>query len=200
MVAVAAEVLGWEFPVAGNEPLLYTAKHLGASLPPIPAVPRQVQEQRKIPKVFQEGRGRGIPGGPAGPLVVAQLGDLHQPPLRLVQLRMVRLFVEGHPHQLAIGGVAPPVVWTGEDGSVALVTAAHLHAPVPAGIEEHMQRVLTVPAEDDGLFSHAGDEVIARLLDLALMANEQPGPGEYLRLLLLIDLCADKDVSVVAAS
>src|SRR5712691_2889987 len=77
MVTVAAKVLRRELPIAGNEPLLDSAQHLSAPLTAIPGIQREVQVTSEIPKVFQKRRGRRIPGGPDGPFVAAQLGDLH---------------------------------------------------------------------------------------------------------------------------
>ena len=70
MVAVAAKILRRELPVAGNEPLLHSAQHLSAPLTAIPGVQRQVQVAREVTKVFQQRRGRRVPGGPDRPLVV----------------------------------------------------------------------------------------------------------------------------------
>src|SRR5262249_26850799 len=52
MIAVAAKILSWELPIAGNEPFLHPAQDLGAPLPAIPGVQRQVQVAREVTQVF----------------------------------------------------------------------------------------------------------------------------------------------------
>ena len=47
-----------------------------------------------------------------------------------------------------------------------------------AGVEEGVNEALPVTHEEDGFLAHASIEEIARLGDLALMADEQPGAGE----------------------
>ena len=57
-----------------------------------------------------------------------------------------------------------------------------------------MHLALPVPAHDHRLLAHARYEVIARLFDLAFVSDEQPGPGEDLLQLPLVDLLVYKDL------
>src|SRR5215510_128732 len=58
VVAVAAEVLRRELPVAGNEPLLDATQDLGTPFASIPGVQRQVQVELEITQIFQKWRRR----------------------------------------------------------------------------------------------------------------------------------------------
>src|SRR5205085_11983651 len=93
----------------------------------------------------------------------------------------------------AVGAIAPAVIRAGEDCGTALVVAAYLHAAMAAGVEEHMDGAGTVAAEDHRFLAHAGDEEIAWLRDLALVADEEPGAGEDPLLFLPIDRLVDED-------
>ena len=52
-----------------------------------------------------------------------------------------------------------------------------------------------VAAQDHRFLAHPRDEVIPRLGDLALMADEQPGPRKEPLQLLLVDLVIDEDLA-----
>src|SRR5437660_8640330 len=100
---------------------------------------------------------------------------------------MVGFFVIRHAHQAAIRGVAPAVIWASKDGGVALIVPADLHAAVAAGVQEHVELLSAIAGQDDRLLPHTRHEIIPRLGDLALVAHKQPGAGEDLLLLLLVD-------------
>src|SRR5262245_14309650 len=87
------------------------------------------------------------------------------------------------------------MVRAGEDCSIAFIIATDLHTPVPTGVEEHVQLVLAIARQDDGLFPHARLEVIARFRHLALVADKEPDAGENAFLLLLVNSLVDKDLS-----
>ena len=57
-----------------------------------------------------------------------------------------------------------------------------------------MQSTLPVPAEDDRLFAHTGNEIVSGLRDLGFVAYEQPGPGKDLFLLFGVDLFVDENL------
>src|SRR5579883_2906521 len=97
--------------------------------------------------------------------------------------------------ELAVDAEAPAVVRAGKAAGVALVVAANLHAAVRAGVQQHVDRHVRVAREDHALLAHAGDEVVAGVRDLALVTNEQPGAGEDLLLLLLVNLVRDEDLA-----
>src|SRR6185503_3405657 len=113
----------------------------------------------------------------------------------LVELRAVRVLQEWHADQLAVRPVAPAVVRAEELDGIALVVAAHLHAAVPARVEEDVQPAAAVAAQDHRLLAHRGHEEVAGLRDLALVADHQPRAGEHLLLLLPVELLADEDLA-----
>src|SRR4029453_7549434 len=195
VVAVAREVLGRELPVAGNEPLVDPADRLRAALAAIPRVEEEVEVELVATDVLGELRSRGVPGGPDRALVVLHPRDLDEPPAAPVELGAVGVLRERHAHQRAVGRVAPAVIRALELHRVALVVAAHLHAPVPARIQEHANPSGAVAAEDDRLLAHARREEVARLRDLALVADEEPGAREDALLLLSVDLVAHEDLA-----
>jgi hypothetical protein len=195
VVCVAGEILGGELPVAGHDPLLHSAQDFRAALTPVATVQERVEMNLHAAQVLGERRRRLVPRRPDGALVVHQLGDFHQPPFGLVQLLLVALPVVRHSHEPAVGGVGPAMVGTGEDRCVALVVATHLHAPMPAGVQEDVNLLLSIPREDDRFLAHAGDEVVARLGNLALVPDEEPAVGEDLLLFLLVELLVDEELS-----
>ena len=194
MVAVAGEILGRELPVAGHPPLVDPPDHLGTALPPVPRVEEEIEVELVAAEVVEERWRPAVPGRPDRPLVVHHLGDLDEAPLAPVELLTVGVLREGHAHQRPVRPVAPPVVRAQELHGVALVVAADLHATVPAGIQEDTDPPGAVAAEDDRLLAHRRHGVVARLEDLALVADEEPGPGEDLLQLLPVDLLAHEDL------
>ncbi len=200
VVAVAAEILGWELPVARDQPFLDAAQHLGLTLAAVPAVEDQIEIAGETAEIFEKGRRLRIPGGPHRALVAAELRHLDETPLRAIELRVVGLAEIRDADQPAVGAVAPAVVGAGEDRRVALVVAAHLHAAVPAGIEKDMHLAGPVAAQDHALLAHAGDKEIAGVRDLALMPDKEPGAGKEPLLLLRVDLLVDEDLAADLAS
>ncbi len=138
VIAVAAEILGREFPIARDQPFLDAAQHLGLALAPVAAVEDQVEIAGEAAEIFGERRRGRVPGGPHAAFVDAELRHLDQAPLRAVELRVIGLAEIRHADQLAVGAVAPAMIGAGENGRVALVVAAHLHAAMAARIQEHM--------------------------------------------------------------
>src|SRR5438874_5619125 len=78
VIAVAAKILGREFPIAGDEPFLNPADDFAAALAAVPAVERQVEIAAEIAEIFEEGWRRWIPGGPDRSLVAGELRDFDQ--------------------------------------------------------------------------------------------------------------------------
>src|SRR5881394_4586982 len=101
VIGVAAEILGREFPVAGDQPFLNPADDFAAALAAVPAVERQVEIAAEIAEIFEEGWRRRIPGGPDRPLVAGELRDLDQTPLRTIQGRVIRLAEKWHTDETA---------------------------------------------------------------------------------------------------
>src|SRR5207249_11749612 len=78
MVVVAVEVLGDELPIAGHDPFVHPADHLGARLPSIVRVQEAIEEDLEPTDVVEERRGGRVPGGPDGSFVDRELCDLVQ--------------------------------------------------------------------------------------------------------------------------
>src|SRR5208282_3028348 len=146
VVAVAAEVFGREFPIARDPPLLDSAQDFGAAFATVPAVQSQIEIANKVAEIFEKGRRLGVPAGPDGALVAAQLRDLDQAPLRFVELLVIGLAEIRHTDELPIGAVAPAVIGAGENRGVAFVIAAHLHAAVPTRVQERVDLAGAVTA------------------------------------------------------
>src|SRR5262249_13267529 len=148
-------------------PFLDAPQHFGLGLAPVPAVELEVEIAGEAAEILGEG-GRGrIPGCPDRALVVAELRDLDEAPLLLVEPRMIGLAQVRHADQSSVGAVAPAVIRAGEYGRRAFVVAADLHAAVAAGIQEDVYLVGAVTAQDHRLLAHRRHEVVARLGDLA---------------------------------
>src|SRR5436190_2138561 len=80
--------------------------------------------------------------------------------------------------EMAVEVVAPAVEAACEDRRVALVVPAYPVAAVPAGVQQHLDPILLVARHDHRFLAHARQHVVARLRDLALEADEQPGARE----------------------
>src|SRR6202049_4266650 len=94
VIAVAAEILGRELPVARHKPFLDAAQNLGAAVAAVPAVERLVEISGEIAEIILERRRRLVPGGPDRALVNAHLRDLDEAPLGTVELGMIGLAEE----------------------------------------------------------------------------------------------------------
>src|SRR4051812_26463872 len=64
---------------------------------------------------------------------------------------------------------------------------------MPAGVQEYMDLVLLVAAQDYRLSTHARRKVITGLGDLALVPDKQPGPREQFFKFLGEDVVIDED-------
>ena len=76
------------------------------------------------------------------------------------------------------------MIGAGEIAGAALVGADDAVAPVAAHIQVSSQAALAVAAQDYRLLSHIGVEIVVGFWHQRLMAYHQPGPPEYLFLLL----------------
>src|SRR6516225_3793126 len=77
MVAVAAEILGGEFPVARHDPFVHAANDFDA---PLPAVKEHIQIPGHLAQIFEQGRRLGIEGRKEEALVIIQLRDWCESP------------------------------------------------------------------------------------------------------------------------
>src|SRR4051794_24100410 len=95
--------------------------------------------------------------------------------------------MEGHARELALAVVAPPVIAAGQRAGISSLVHAEPVAPMPTGVEEHPRLPARVAPEDDRILAHVGREIVARLLDLGLVAEVQPAPRENTLDLALVD-------------
>jgi hypothetical protein len=87
------------------------------------------------------------------------------------------------------------MVRAGEDRGVAFVIAANFHAAMPASVQKDVDAAVSVSSENDRLFTHTRRDVVARLGNLTLVSDEQPGTSKDLFLLLLIQVVVDKNLT-----
>src|SRR5579864_2797556 len=114
-------------------------------------------------------------------------------PLALVHVAPEGCLEVWHPDQTAVSVVTPAVKRAGEHERITVVVTAHFHAAMAAGVQKCVDVVLAIAAQDDLLFTHARNDKVARLLDLTLVSDEQPGAREDLLQLLLVDALVDVD-------
>ena len=146
-----------------------------------------------VAEVGQEIRRRCVPRRPDRSLVIAEPRHGDQGPFGPVQDTLIKLFVLRDALQRAVQRIGPGVVRAGEDRRVSLVVAADLHAPMAARIQEHMDFVLAVAAENDRLLAHAGREKVSGIRNQAFVSDEQPCPREQRFQLLLVDVGRNED-------
>src|SRR4029450_624524 len=190
MVAIAAEILGGEFPVAGDYPFVHPSDHFDT---PLATIEEGIQIPGHVPEILQERRRCRIEGGKQQPLIAVQLRHRDQAPALLFQLSIVSLFEVWNTHQLPVVTIGPAMIGTGEGSGIARIGPAQPIAPIPANLEKGVDCALAVPHHQDRVLAHRRAEEVPRLGDLAFMAQKQPAAGKDLRQLLLIDLWLDKD-------
>src|SRR5688572_127729 len=98
----------------------------------------------------------------------------------LQSLRQRRLVVtarERNGAQHAGAVVAPAVIRADEALDVSATFGTYHRAAVHAAVDQNLD--LAVAHHDDRLASHARREVVAGVLHLALMSEQQPGAAEY---------------------
>src|SRR5262245_43399605 len=106
---------------------------------------------------------------------------------------MVGLLEVRHSDQPPIVAIRPAMIGAGEMLGIAYLGATQPVAAMAADVEKGMDLPSAVPHDQHGVFSHVGAEEIARVSNLALMAEEQPAAREDLLQLLLVDLLVDED-------
>ena len=87
------------------------------------------------------------------------------------------------------------MVGTPEYLGVAFVVTADAHAAMGAAVQKDMDLPVEISREDDGLRAHLGDEVVARILDLALVPDVEPSAAEYPSFFFLVDVFIHEDLA-----
>jgi hypothetical protein len=80
--------------------------------------------------------------------------------------------------EASVGVVGPAVIGAHELARGAGRDLAHLGAAMGAPVDQHAHRAVGVPRHDDRLAAHPRGEEIARVPDLALVAEHQPRAAE----------------------
>jgi hypothetical protein len=194
VIGVAHEVLRAELPIRRHDPFLNAAEDLRTTGAPVAAIEQNVELRTRFTEVPLERRRLRIPRREDRTLVVRQLRDFDQPPLRAIEHAVVERIRHRNTDELAVERIAPRVVGAGEQRRIALVVAAHFHSAVTARIQEDMDRAGAIPAEEHGLFAHARLEKIARLRNLTLVADEQPSAAEQVLEFVPVRFVAHEDV------
>ena len=86
--------------------------------------------------------------------------------------------IERHRLDATVEMIGPTVIAAGELARVALVGRHHQSAAMGALVVDHMHRPLRIAHQNDGLAPHAGREIVARVLDLALVPDIEPSRAE----------------------
>jgi hypothetical protein len=97
VVCIAQKIFRGEFPVAGNVPFLDSRQNFRSPFAPVAAIQEIIQMSPRISEVVEEGRRRRIPGRPNRALIIFQLGNLDQSPLRFVEASLLVSLVERNP-------------------------------------------------------------------------------------------------------
>src|SRR5271156_1919752 len=175
---------------------LWAADDLDAALA---AVDKRVDVPGHLAEILAQRRRLGIKGGKVQALVALQPCDGRQTPALAVQLAVIGFLEVRHADQAAVIAVGPTVIGTGKGGGVAGIRPTQPVAAVPADIEKRVDLAGTVAYHQNRVLAHIGREEIARLGDLALVAQEKPAAGKNPLLFLLVDLRLDKDAAAKEA-
>ena len=83
-----------------------------------------------------------------------------------------------HADQGAVGVETPAVIEAGQPRRMAAALVGDFCAAMAAAVEQHMDAAVAMPRHHHRLPPEFGGKKIARIGDLAGMADEQPGPAE----------------------
>ena len=83
--------------------------------------------------------------------------------------------------QRAVGGVGPPVVAADDVADRAAPVAEDAGAAVPADVVQRPHHLVVVAQDDHGVRPEIDGDVVARLAELRLGGDEQPGPRQHRR-------------------
>src|SRR5688572_9280200 len=108
--------------------------------------------------------------------------------------------VEGHGGERAVRAIGPRVIGTDEAAGVARGFGADLRAAMRAAVMECADAAIGMAHDDDALARHARREEIARVPELAVVAQPQPGAAEQALLLFLEHCRIGIDATVDAAA
>jgi len=100
--------------------------------------------------------------------------------------------------QLAVVLEGPAVERAGEGGLVAALLAAQGGPAVGTGVQNRIELAILGPGDDHRLTTHRGGVVVARILNLAFMSQENPVAFEDVFHLQLKQLLVGEDAAITA--
>src|SRR6266567_7760000 len=192
MIAVAAEILGGEFPVARHDPFVHAANDFDAAFA---AVAEGIQIPGHLPQILAQWRRLRVKGGKQQALVVVQLRHRVEAPALPVQFAVIGFLEVGHASEPPVIAIGPAVIGAGEARGIAAIGAAQPVAAMAADVEKGVDLARAVAHHQHRVLAHISREEVARLRDLALVAQKEPAACENPLLLFFVDPPLDKDAA-----
>src|SRR5262249_7108122 len=119
-----------------------------------------------------------------------ELGNFNQPPIVEIDVAGIGLFAVRHADELAVA-INPAVIGAAEILGIAAIVRADDIAAMPAFVQITADTSGAVALHDDIGFTHEMREVIVRMWDHALMAQEQPTAAEDPFEFTLVDVLSE---------
>src|SRR5207248_7559671 len=103
-----------------------------------------------------------------------EMRNLDQAQAGAIELTVIGLGVKGHSDQAALVVIRPAVIAARERRGVSAFVEADPVPAMAAGIKEGVDAASGVAPYDHGVFAHEAGDVVARLRNLRLVADEEP--------------------------
>src|SRR5262249_12955689 len=179
-------------PIARHDPFMHAADDLDTALA---AIKEHVEIPLHLAEIVVQWQRIGIERGEPQSLVIVELRYWRQAPALAVQFIVVGLLQIRHADQPPVIAVRPAMICAGEGGGVTGIGAAQPVATMAADIQKCVYLSAAVAHHQNRVFTHIGGEEIARLRNLALVAQIEPAAREDPLQLLLVDPALDKDAA-----
>src|SRR5271156_4046679 len=190
MVAVTGKVFSRELPIARHDPFMHAADDLDTALA---AIKEHVEIPLHLAEIIVQRRCRGVESGEPQPLVIVELRYWSKAPVLAIQFVVVGLLQIRHASEPPVIAVGPAVIGAGKGGGIAGIGAAQPVATMTAYIQKSVNLPRCIAHHQNRVLAHIGGEEIARLRDLALVAQIEPAAGEDPLQLLLVNPALDED-------
>src|SRR5215813_3678998 len=165
------------------------------SIPPSRRSKNTSRYQVISPRFSSSGGASASKGGEDQSLVVVELRHRDESPALALESAVIGFLEERDADQRSIVAIGPAVIGTRERGGVAGIGSAQPVAAMAAHVEEGVNLAVRVAHDQDRVLPYVGREEVARLRDLALVAEEEPAASEDPLELLLVDLSLDEDAT-----
>src|SRR5579885_2355621 len=175
VVHVGTELFGRELPVALQHPSMHPANHLGAAGA---AAEIAVDVPEHVAQVVAQRWRIGIPVAEHLSVDSCKARYLEGAPFALVKFVAIAVFFVRNGDEVAGEVVTPAMIGAGECAGVAAIRPADAHPAMAALIQKRPNRSVLLPHDQHGIFGHVSGKEVARFFQHALMAQEQPRPGE----------------------